>query len=696
MRNTKLLTLACLAVLATMNAASVAGQPTESTAPLRLYTLDSNPLERAAEGSRTDELVPDAAEEFAIDLDPQAVADNPPSFLLDLPDGRTLKAVRTRFVEYREDWKSWVGFAREVGNKKSKAGFIHLGYHGEQLTAVIDLAGERYRIVGGFEDSHRLVRLSDEKGPLSCAFDDAQGLGKAMLAAESAAETEAPTETEAAALTANRVDVLAVYPKAFFSTGAAEESGLFTFIQDSISLANTVFANSQVDTSYNLVGIVPIKGVAQPSGGIFNALTWLNGLPSEVTTLRNAFGADVVTIYVPFSWNANNYCGVANLPQNNNTFLAPSGTVNAPMGDKAFTANRNACGQGDFTLGHEIGHNYGMYHGDQAASSLAIYPYARGKLITVGGVTKATVMHCVCPTGGCFVGSGSTCNRIPHFSDPNIFYLGVATGMADRNNALAARNATPIYAGFKPQSTNTPPNANFTTSCSGGTCTFNAGSSTDNTALPSNGYWWDFGDGTTGTGVSTSHFYQTAGSYRVHLVVTDGNGTTGQTDVAWGSVNPSPLYEGYHDIANCRDISGWAWDQGSPNTAVNVDIHRDGTKVSTVLAGPLPPGSPERRQGERLSRLRLLPEQHVEGRPVAHGHHQVHRIGRKPEHDPQERDLCRELLARPDAHGEPRHGGHRLHRRDAVQLNPFRIPHTPSLLQGARRDRYQRRHALVQ
>jgi PKD repeat protein len=41
------------------------------------------------------------------------------------------------------------------------------------------------------------------------------------------------------------------------------------------------------------------------------------------------------------------------------------------------------------------------------------------------------------------------------------------------------------------------------------------------------GYAWDFGDGVTGSGQTTSHTYATAGSYPVTLTVTDSTGHTG-------------------------------------------------------------------------------------------------------------------------------------------------------------------------
>jgi uncharacterized protein DUF4082/PKD domain-containing protein/reprolysin-like metallo-peptidase family M12B len=382
----------------------------------------------------------------------------------------------------------------------------------------------------------------------------------------------------------SRIDVLAVYPLAFLNLGPAAEASMIYFVEDSISLANNVFTNSSVDAFYNLVGVVPIIGSDQPPAtGIFDALTWLRGQPTEVANLRNAFGADIVTIFVPFSYSADNACGVANLPQNNSTFLSSGPnttmvTINSPMGDLAFTANRDGCGLGDYTLGHEIGHNYGMYHGDQPASSLAIFPNGRGYVDSVNGF--ASVMGCYC-TSGCTASSAAVCNRIPYFSDPTTLYTGHHIGATDRNNADVARNQVATYAGFKMQSSNTPPTVGFTTSCSGRTCTFTS-TSTDNAAIPSTGYWWNFGDNTTpGSWSVVTHTFASYGSYYVHLVVTDSGGQTGSTVT---TVTPSPSYEGYHELSNCRFISGWAWDH-TPDSPINVDIYRDGSYAATTSAG---------------------------------------------------------------------------------------------------------------
>ena len=61
----------------------------------------------------------------------------------------------------------------------------------------------------------------------------------------------------------------------------------------------------------------------------------------------------------------------------------------------------------------------------------------------------------------------------------------------------------------------------------GQTVTFNGTGSTDNSGIAS--YMWIFGDGATGTGVTPTHTYATAGNYTVSLMVTDLAGNTAAT-----------------------------------------------------------------------------------------------------------------------------------------------------------------------
>lgn len=76
-------------------------------------------------------------------------------------------------------------------------------------------------------------------------------------------------------------------------------------------------------------------------------------------------------------------------------------------------------------------------------------------------------------------------------------------------------------------SSNPPPIASFTQNCSDLSCAFDASSSSDDGAVVS--YDWDFGDGSTTTGVSVGHSYAASGTYSVSLTVTDDMGATATT-----------------------------------------------------------------------------------------------------------------------------------------------------------------------
>jgi len=69
---------------------------------------------------------------------------------------------------------------------------------------------------------------------------------------------------------------------------------------------------------------------------------------------------------------------------------------------------------------------------------------------------------------------------------------------------------------------------------------FNGSSSYDNDGTISS-YSWDFGDGDTGIGQTTTHIYTSEGSYTVTLTVTDNDGAT---DTTSNTVGISPLNGG--------------------------------------------------------------------------------------------------------------------------------------------------------
>jgi PKD repeat protein len=85
----------------------------------------------------------------------------------------------------------------------------------------------------------------------------------------------------------------------------------------------------------------------------------------------------------------------------------------------------------------------------------------------------------------------------------------------------------------EPGSENRPPKAVIsgpTSGLVGETLSFSGANSTDEDGRIVS-YAWDFGDGATGSGVSATHVYNAAGSYKVTLTVTDDGKGTDQVSI---------------------------------------------------------------------------------------------------------------------------------------------------------------------
>ncbi len=128
--------------------------------------------------------------------------------------------------------------------------------------------------------------------------------------------------------------------------------------------------------------------------------------------------------------------------------------------------------------------------------------------------------------------------------------------------------------------TNTPPTASFTYSCTGLTCNFDGSGSSDPGGSIT-GYSWDFGDATSGSGVTTSRTYASAGTRTVTLTVTDNAGATGSTSQSVTVTAPSG---GITLTATGRKVKGvnnadLAWNGAAGS---DVDVFRNNVKVVTT------------------------------------------------------------------------------------------------------------------
>jgi PKD repeat protein len=177
-------------------------------------------------------------------------------------------------------------------------------------------------------------------------------------------------------------------------------------------------------------------------------------------------------------------------------------------------------------------------------------------------------------------GTGQTTSHT--YADPGEYTIELTVTDDDGASDVVTKTVTVTAA------PNAKPVAAFTSTTSALTASFNASDSgdTDGTIVS---YAWNFGDNTTGTGVTPNHTYGQAGTYDVQLTVTDDDGSTDSVTRQVTVTAPTVLAS---DSFNRTVTDGW----GSANPggawtitggAANFDVANGvGTISTNTGAGP--------------------------------------------------------------------------------------------------------------
>jgi PKD repeat protein len=137
-------------------------------------------------------------------------------------------------------------------------------------------------------------------------------------------------------------------------------------------------------------------------------------------------------------------------------------------------------------------------------------------------------------------------------------------------------NTATVEIGGGSSGDNTPPTAEFGSTCSGLTCAFADASSDPDGSVVS--WSWAFGDGATSTARNPTRAYAAAGTYSVKLTVTDNAGATGQRSKSVAVTSPTGITltaSGRTDGTTQYMTLDWTGARGT-----SVDVYRNGTKIS--------------------------------------------------------------------------------------------------------------------
>jgi hypothetical protein len=158
-----------------------------------------------------------------------------------------------------------------------------------------------------------------------------------------------------------------------------------------------------------------------------------------VHSLRNQYGADQVALVTAES----NYCGIAYVMNSLGSWFAPYAFAVVHDDSKYNCLGNN-------TLAHELGHNQGNMHDPDNSSYAGVYPYSYGYRIC--GVFHDVMSY--------------ACNspRIPYFSNPNVYYNGQPTGVANyQDTARSMNGSSATVASFRASATTVAPPATVPT-----------------------------------------------------------------------------------------------------------------------------------------------------------------------------------------------------------------------------------------
>ena len=213
----------------------------------------------------------------------------------------------------------------------------------------------------------------------------------------------APDAFDIKADSAATIDVLVVYSN---QTAAAAGSAIAAQIQQAIDTANTVYANSGVSTRLRLVQSQQVS--YNESGDFATDLSWLTSNGS-IASLRTTYGADVVSMIIENG----QYCGYG--------YVGPSAGY-------AFSVVNRGCSSSNYSLVHEIGHNFGALHDAYVDPSSTPYAYGHGYVNCAGAWRDVMAYPTQC--GG---------TRIPYLSNPNIAYGSPAYPLGTTSTANVAK-----------------------------------------------------------------------------------------------------------------------------------------------------------------------------------------------------------------------------------------------------------------
>jgi hypothetical protein len=369
------------------------------------------------------------------DVDENLLTEGPPNMAIVLPGKPDLMVSRDHHERRGARSMVWRGHAQ--GDSSAK---VTLTMHEGILLGHIQRGNEIYSIHPAANGRTVIEKINSDSFPPEWGHDK-KTHGHEMVpppSGDTSSQSSTGTTPPVAAAAGTTVEIvlMSVYtPQARAAAGGTTQ--IQAQIQAAVDQANSAFMNSNMIARYFLAHTEEIA--YNDSGDISTDLNWVTG-NAGVATLRNTYAADMVSLVTA---NGGGYCGIGWVQR----------TPGPSFANYAFQVTAYNCLPNQ-TLAHEHGHNMGMEHDPAdsgAAPSSASYPWSFGHYVD-GQFRTIMSYPNPCPSG---------CPRISNFSNPNVLYNGIPTGVANqRDNAQTGNLTASIVAAFRSgggSGTNSPP-----------------------------------------------------------------------------------------------------------------------------------------------------------------------------------------------------------------------------------------------